>query len=499
MIIDAFIFFNELDILDIRLHEMDSFVDYFVLVESTKTFSNKFNAPVYESNKQRFKEFHHKIIHVIVEDAPDTTDHWSIEEFIRNATLRGVNSVPNISDNDWIILSDVDEILKSDTFNSTPFHYGNVYKFDTSMRYYKFNCRQIGGGWAAPVMVEKKFYTDPNNTRHNNNPIVPWDKCVYIKDGGWHLSFMGGIDNIINKLSSFAHQELNTDYYRERSRLQSMIKLGKDLFDRDGFFWEFINDTDYPEYVLRNMDKFKDYFQEMKRYEFICSMPFSGDYSKLSWAIESCYSEVSKYSLFEVPIQVFNNSKKEFDWKRIDPKLHGYFQLIDPYEPYMLPQVLNYGIKQASKLNFDFMMWMHDDSAMKANGMKLLIDKYEEIKDRKWGCIYLAKDGDVCSLYNHHFNVNENVFYEPLLFPLYFMDCHYTKIMRLRGYPIEYANWDDKMDFIVHDGSNTIKSNERTRAINDIQQEFWRGLYVKIWGGNPGEETSSDITAKGLA
>ena len=35
-IYDCFIFFNELDILDIRLNTLDKDVDYFVLVESTR-------------------------------------------------------------------------------------------------------------------------------------------------------------------------------------------------------------------------------------------------------------------------------------------------------------------------------------------------------------------------------------------------------------------------------------------------------------------------------
>ncbi|MBO9668238.1 MAG: N-acetylglucosaminyltransferase, partial [Bdellovibrio sp.] len=34
---DCFSFFNELDLLEIRLNELDSVVDHFVLMEATKT------------------------------------------------------------------------------------------------------------------------------------------------------------------------------------------------------------------------------------------------------------------------------------------------------------------------------------------------------------------------------------------------------------------------------------------------------------------------------
>ena len=30
-----------------------------------------------------------------------------------------------------------------------------------------------------------------------------------IKNGGWHLTFMGGVDKVIEKVKAFAHQEFN--------------------------------------------------------------------------------------------------------------------------------------------------------------------------------------------------------------------------------------------------------------------------------------------------
>jgi hypothetical protein len=40
-IIDCFTFFNELDMLEFRLTELDPYVDKFVIIESTKTFTGK--------------------------------------------------------------------------------------------------------------------------------------------------------------------------------------------------------------------------------------------------------------------------------------------------------------------------------------------------------------------------------------------------------------------------------------------------------------------------
>ena len=38
-VIDVFPFFNELDLLEIRLNSLDPYVDCFILSEATKTFS----------------------------------------------------------------------------------------------------------------------------------------------------------------------------------------------------------------------------------------------------------------------------------------------------------------------------------------------------------------------------------------------------------------------------------------------------------------------------
>ena len=49
-IFDTFLFLNELDLLEIRLNILDSYVDYFIINESPKTFSGKSKPLYYEDN-----------------------------------------------------------------------------------------------------------------------------------------------------------------------------------------------------------------------------------------------------------------------------------------------------------------------------------------------------------------------------------------------------------------------------------------------------------------
>lgn len=135
LIFDCFTFFNELDLLELRLNELNEVVDYFVLVEATNTHTGKEKPLYYWENKDRFLPFSSKIIHVVVDDLPaeasklrlflDRIYHltldkgsinlafkreaWNREMFQRNAILRGVLSV-SPRDSDIVIISDVDEI-----------------------------------------------------------------------------------------------------------------------------------------------------------------------------------------------------------------------------------------------------------------------------------------------------------------------------------------------------------------------------------------------------
>ena len=114
MIYDCFTFFNELDLLEIRLNTLDKVVDKFVLVESIYTFQNNNKELFFDNNKSRFLKFKDKIIHIVVEELPDNLtgdyyDSWKIEYYQRNAISIGLKSAKL---NDVIIISDLDEIPK---------------------------------------------------------------------------------------------------------------------------------------------------------------------------------------------------------------------------------------------------------------------------------------------------------------------------------------------------------------------------------------------------
>ena len=106
---DAFTFFNELDVLRLRLRTLAPVVHQFVLAEATKTHSNQPKALLFEQSKvdPGLAVFLPQIEHVIVDDLPDSDDSWQLEHFQRNALIRGLREA---ADDDIVLVSDCDEI-----------------------------------------------------------------------------------------------------------------------------------------------------------------------------------------------------------------------------------------------------------------------------------------------------------------------------------------------------------------------------------------------------
>ena len=137
-VIDCFIFYNELDMLEFRLNELNDVVDYFVLVECIKTHSNKDKELYFENNKNRFSKFLDKIIHIIVKDnIPQTSRAWDREEYQRYCIHEGINKL-NLNSDDIIIIADLDEIPDAKTVLNIKNNNGldGIYYLEMDLYYY---------------------------------------------------------------------------------------------------------------------------------------------------------------------------------------------------------------------------------------------------------------------------------------------------------------------------------------------------------------------------
>ncbi len=243
-VFDCFPFFNELDVLEIRLAELDPLVDHFVLVEGTRTFTAKPKPLYYADNRKRFERYAHKIIHVVVDDLPlDATSHWIREAHQRNAILRGLTGA---RPDDRIIISDCDEIPKPDMLRHALRFRGlsrRIVAFWCENYFYRFNLRndahdhRLGPRLLTmsnrevpnfireiPLRFSKRRYLRPfaelvacyRVCRRLQTPIWP----TILWNGAWHFTFMGDVAAVNRKFSSFSHvddyKELTTAEYDDR-------------------------------------------------------------------------------------------------------------------------------------------------------------------------------------------------------------------------------------------------------------------------------------------
>ncbi|NCU71923.1 MAG: hypothetical protein EBY66_02725 [Candidatus Fonsibacter lacus] len=110
-IYDCFQFFNEEEILDIRLNILSPYVDYFIITESIYDHQGNIRELVFD--KKKFQKFSHKINYIIVKDILQSEikkhqgGHSLIEQHQRNAIMKGLEKSNN---EDLVIISDVDEI-----------------------------------------------------------------------------------------------------------------------------------------------------------------------------------------------------------------------------------------------------------------------------------------------------------------------------------------------------------------------------------------------------
>jgi beta-1,4-mannosyl-glycoprotein beta-1,4-N-acetylglucosaminyltransferase len=236
-IVDCFIFYNELDLLNYRLGILNEYVDFFIIVESTHTFTGKEKNLIYDENKYRFEKYQDKIIHIIVNDLPfqypninfSKNEQWQNEYFQRNAISRGISELI-LSNNDIIIISDVDEIPNPTILSQIKQNELDIeiYSLEQDFYYYNLNT-QIANKWYYSKILTYMYYINSKKTC-NELRLEPYS---YLKNGGWHLSYFGDEFFIQNKIQTFSHQELNTDVFTNIENIKNNIVSSSDLYNRN--------------------------------------------------------------------------------------------------------------------------------------------------------------------------------------------------------------------------------------------------------------------------
>jgi beta-1,4-mannosyl-glycoprotein beta-1,4-N-acetylglucosaminyltransferase len=282
-IFDCFTFFNELDLLELRMRFLDPYVDYFVIAESNLTHSGLPKPYHFQQNSDRFKPWKHKIIYIPIEQTreglifeeqkkynPESAS-WKLEYEQRNALLQATSLM---SESDLVMLGDLDEIpsvwgIKKALQMSKPV------AFSLLFHVHYLNCQHSKDlrWWKGTIIATAKQFKEitPQGLRDKRDvyPSLP--------DAGWHFSFMGGVEKIQQKLLAFAHTEFSNEDFADRQHVEEAVLNGKDVLKRDGIKFKYMPLSYYPVRLqkfmklypgflhLNKTNPFKDLFYFIRR------------------------------------------------------------------------------------------------------------------------------------------------------------------------------------------------------------------------------------------
>lgn len=235
-IFDCFTFYNELDILHVRFEELYDFVDYFILCEAPLTHRGKQKPLYFEENKEQFSKYSDKIIHLIDTDIPEKVDDpWIRENHQRNYLNKGLLEF-DLKNNDQIIISDLDEIPNAKTLqNKLPVNW--IYCLEQDFYYYNLHNR-LRKKWRLSKVLNYETYVNKfNSTPQEVRVVLDYREILkfrfnrnVIKNGGWHFSYFGGIEMIINKIENLGHSENDLDEFKNPKYIEKVIQDNNDIF-----------------------------------------------------------------------------------------------------------------------------------------------------------------------------------------------------------------------------------------------------------------------------
>jgi beta-1,4-mannosyl-glycoprotein beta-1,4-N-acetylglucosaminyltransferase len=289
-------FFDEEMLLDLRLNILDKFVDQFVIVESSYTHSGKEKKLIFDINK--YSKFKEKINYIILKDRPEGIEEInngdSEGEISRKEILNALkrenlqrdtifNGLKDADKNDWIIISDLDEIpdLTNINFNNIK---NKIIFFKQKVFYYKLNLELKTLRWIGTKACKKKHLKSPQWLRNIKDKIYPkwridilfsekkYNDIFFVENGGWHFTFVKKPEDIEKKLKSYLHhREYDIDPVGV-DKIRNLINSKSVIYDHrvdqtqykfgGGQKLEKIDLEFLPRYISSNKEKYLDWLEK---------------------------------------------------------------------------------------------------------------------------------------------------------------------------------------------------------------------------------------------
>jgi beta-1,4-mannosyl-glycoprotein beta-1,4-N-acetylglucosaminyltransferase len=224
---DAFMFGDELDMLECRLMEAEQYDVQHVLVEAPYDHQGNPKPLYYDSHKSRYGQWAHRITHVVADiPGPGPIDPWHREHAQREHLWAGLNDA---EPDDIVLVCDVDEIPSP-----------AAYRLQGIREMHALNMRlaMFAVDWVVPQET-RIAVAGPRSAMHvpvwkardnGMRSVLPAATGM-----GWHLTWLGGPGAIERKAAQFCHLELRDMILK--------ANLDRQLYER-GMTWH--GDGPYP-------------------------------------------------------------------------------------------------------------------------------------------------------------------------------------------------------------------------------------------------------------
>tara|TARA_R110000772_G_scaffold249530_2_gene363802 strand:- start:2822 stop:3748 length:927 start_codon:yes stop_codon:yes gene_type:complete len=228
-IVDCFMFRDEWDLLKLRIRILKKHVDSFLIVEA---LNDHLTGAVREKflNESRVKELEEDFPGIVIEVYQpnlEGKDAWQRENEHRNKIFDRLEVNKSLEDDDVILISDCDEIPNPEIIPNILGSSGFVFLNQMYFVYFldSFSKKCVTGticvSWATLKSLDEIHAGNGCQALRNNKDYGP-----EVDNGGWHYSYLGGVNQLVKKATTIAEGKTSYDKQFFKDQMNEFFKTG---------------------------------------------------------------------------------------------------------------------------------------------------------------------------------------------------------------------------------------------------------------------------------
>jgi beta-1,4-mannosyl-glycoprotein beta-1,4-N-acetylglucosaminyltransferase len=298
MTYEAFMFFQENDLLEVKLNQHWNFVDKFIIVEAGETHTGIKKDLIFDH--ERFKKYSEKIIYRSFNSFAELYDLYP--NIVSGHIYKTVKAQPHLALNDWmrdtiqaeyltvvllelqpkdsdiILFTCLDEILNEEAFSeahkifsenktynlyshlqrkyiTTSCDFAPTFGFDVDMYAYKLNLYSKKSAIGCMTL-----FSNLNKIKHTELRYYALSTHDPIKNAGWHFTFLDDTrgEKALKKYKSWAHSRdggHNVSYFD----IETPLEAEKRVISEYNTQVVEISSKTHPKWLIDNISKYSSY------------------------------------------------------------------------------------------------------------------------------------------------------------------------------------------------------------------------------------------------